>query len=257
MLKESVTEGIKATREEVQKSVDSDTKRLSDRLGDKLASMILEVATLEKQAERARSLVDQMEEEDKRVKTIETDINSRVNGLAANITQIAEELKANVQKIENKAHQTEQVITSLALTAAPSQGVDNTITRSSNVSTGALGFLAIRQVPTPLGKSSSEPSRPNYLLTFSAVDEGQPQEEARALLDSVGRVTYRLDERWFTPHDFPKTNRADNFQFSVTVWGRTTVKAKAEFVGKAPPICWSGLMDLEKEVKFGRSDCDW
>src|SRR5262249_45576447 len=113
-------------------------------------------------------------------------------------------------------------------------------------------------VSTPLGKSSNESSRTNYLLTFSLVGEGLKEEQARALLDAVERVTYRLDERWFTPHDFPRTNRGDNFQFSVTVGGITAVKAKAAIVGKAPPICWSGFMNLQEVVVFEHSEaCDW
>ncbi len=299
MVEETVRSGVEMAAAKVMANIEKDTERLSDQLGNRLATMIVEVAKLEQEADKARDLVTRMEEDAKHFGELDTEIRERMsitesrmktfrvkfgdefanleNGLkstsekierrmavfSTDFANLESELKATkekIQSVKDDVGRVDRIAASVALAAAPSQNEDRLarkLPQLSELGPGVLDALTIRQVPTPLGKPSSGYDKQNYLLTFSAfVEETVPDQTARDLLDSIEKVTYVLSERWFKPNTRERSNRNDNFQFAVTVWGRTPVEAKAEFVQGSPPICWSGLMDLKKTIKLKPKPCD-
>ena len=290
MVEETVRSGVQAAAADVRTDIERDTKRLSDQLGKRLATMIVGVAKLDQEAQKARELVTRMEKDAKRFSKLDTEIRgrmekteSRMAGFSADFARLESGLTATTEKIQSRmagfgadfarlesglTATTEKIqtvkddlgrVASAALATAPSQEEDRPASKLpplSELGPGVLDALVIRQVPTRLGKSGTEYGKQTYLLTFSAfVEETVPIKTARALLDSIEKVTYVLSKRWFKPNIRERTNRNNNFQFTVTVWGRTPVEAKAEFVQGAPPVCWSGFMDLEKTIKLNSTPC--
>ena len=316
MVEERVRSGVVTAAADVRTDIERDTKRLSDQLGKRLATMIVGVAKLDQEAQKARELVTRMEKDAKRFSKLDTEIRgrmekteSRIAGFSADFARLESGLTATTEKIQSRmagfsadfarletgltattekiqsrmagfgadfarlesglTATTEKIqtvkddlgrVASAALATAPSQEEDSRpaskLPPLSELGPGVLDALVIRQVPTRLGKSGTEYGKQTYLLTFSAfVEETVPIKTARALLDSIEKVTYVLSKRWFRPNIRERTNRNNNFQFTVTVWGRTPVEAKAEFVQGAPPVCWSGLMDLEKTIKLNSTPC--
>ena len=146
----------------------------------------------------------------------------------------------------------------VALDVTPAQNEDRQARKLPPISELNSLFstaLAIRQVPTRLGKRP-EYGRQTYLLNFSVfVSETVPKTMARHLIDSIEKVTYVLDKRWFRPNTNTRTNRDNNFQYAVTVWGTTRVKAKAEFLQAVPPVCWSGFMNFDNTIKLNPAEC--
>lgn len=284
MVEDTVKTGVTTTEKAIWTEIEKQTLRHSENLVDKLATMTVEVSALEKEAEKARDLVDRMEAQSKRFEELKAkfaaqlesvegyarrfeEIETHVDGQLATLTETSAAIEGQLKstqdtlaRVTENIERVDQIATTAAYAAATATEDDTTRLSAARPSVEELGSnlldtLGVRQVPTPLARKDQD-TRATYLLTTSVfVDDLIPAETANKLLDSIESVTYTLSERWFKNNVLKRTNRQNNFQFTLTVWGRTTIKAKAEFVGKAPPICWSGLMDLEQETRFKRVDC--
>ena len=263
-------EVIKAT-DDALKKVEEDTNRLSTRLGELQADMIVEVAALKKEADKARALVDQVEEDGKRYKeldtalrarlaamemdagrleAIEADLSTRMDGLKAELANTERELKKSqetVRVVKADVGRANRLASSVALAAAPAQksGPTEEIARLAPEEVRAL---RVRQVPDKLEKYDRS-KRPIYLLNYSiTVDRRATARNPDDLLDAIEKVTYQFDKRWFKRSEIERTNRADNFRLGMRVWGITEVGVRAKLTGRARPVCWSGLMSLDRPV---------
>jgi hypothetical protein len=287
LVEDSVETGVTNAANQVRADIEKDTGRLSELLSEKLASMTGEVGMLEKEADKAEKLVTDMEARSKRFDTLETElnnkletikamtarvdaVNSQVQTLQADLDKTSGKLNEQMASIEtlikttsDKLAEVERIASSLAVDVATASAEDTERIADvrknppiSELGPGVLDALGVRLVPTKLADTAKY-TRQTYLLTTALfVEPSVPDDKANQLLDAISQVTYTLDERWFSNSEIVRTNRENNFQFTVTVWGVTRVGAKAEFVQGADPICWSSLMSLNNPVEFERVDCD-
>jgi hypothetical protein len=287
LVQDSVETGVTNAANQVRADIEKDTGRLSELLSEKLASMTGEVGMLEKEADKAEKLVTDMDARSKRFDTLETElnkkletieamaarvdaVNSRVQAVEADLDKTSARINEQMTSIEtlikatsDKLAEVERIASSLAVDVATASAEDTErladVRKNPPVSAlgaNVLDALGVRLVPTKLADTAKN-TRQTYLLTTALyVEPSVPDDQANQLLDAISKVTYSLDERWFSNPDIVRTNRENNFQFTVTVWGITRVEAKAEFVQGADPICWSNLMSLSGPVEFKRVDCD-
>jgi hypothetical protein len=292
-IRESVRPEVLRVTNEIQARIDEDTGRFTETLRDQLfkssvslTEMTNNVAEMEATAAKAEKLIARMEGYSTRFGEIESDLHGRMDELTDTVATTGDELIASVEGYRkrfsgiesdvygrvDKLGTTERELSarmesitdeiallersaSVALETAPSQGRGEA-TSVVELSAANLDAIGVRQVPTPLGEASGQSGRRSYLLTFSVfVADAVPRGEVQALLDSIQMVTYTLAERWFNPNVFARTNRKDNFQFSVTVWGNTEVQARAEFIRGASPVCWEGWMKLDGETTLSQVPC--
>jgi len=286
LIEDSVEAGVTSAANKVRDDIEKDTDRLSNLLGDKLASMTGEVGMLEKEADKAEKLVTGMEARSKRFDALEAQlneklrtveamakrvdaVNTRVQSVKDDLERTSAQINGQMRSIQeliatttDKLAEVEHIASTLAVNVTTAQAEDTErladVSKSppvSDLGPAVLDALGVRLVPTKLAESAKY-TRQTYLLTTALfVAPTVPAEQANQLLDAVSRVTYTLDERWFSNPVIERTNRENNFQFTVTVWGVTRVKAKAEFVQGVEPICWSSLMSLADPVEFERVDC--
>jgi hypothetical protein len=110
----------------------------------------------------------------------------------------------------------------------------------------------IKQEP----RKTTQPVRENDTrvyteLTFSVyIDTSQASRPSADIISQIERVVYKFDSRWFNPSEQRSTSLADNFSYSIRVWGSTNVKAEIYFRGVADPLVRSGRMNLEKTDFF-------
>lgn len=286
LVQDSVETGVTNAANQVRADIEKDTDRLSELLSEKLASMTGEVGMLEKEADKAEKLVTDMDARSKRFDTLETELNrkletiesmvarvdeveSRVQSVKANLDRTSARISEQMASIEtlikttsDKVADVERIAATLAVDVSAATAEDAgrlaDVRKSppiTELGSEVLEALGVRLVPTKLAETASY-ARQTYLMTTALfVDSSLPADQANRLLDSIAKVTYTLNERWFKNPRIVRTNRENNFQFTVTVWGPTRVGAKAEFVQGVPPICWSSMMSLGDPVEFKRVDC--
>jgi hypothetical protein len=82
---------------------------------------------------------------------------------------------------------------------------------------------------------------PYYRNTFTVAAHSEdrptiPPSLAACLLDAIDRVVYKLNERWFSPSEIVKVNKADRFSVSLRAWGPTEIDAAVYLKGERDPI---------------------
>ena len=88
-------------------------------------------------------------------------------------------------------------------------------------------------------------------LTFSVyIDTSHTALPPTVILSEIERVVYKFNSRWFNPSEQIVKSPADNFSYSIRVWGATSVTAEIYFKGVAKPVIRSGFMDLNNTTFF-------
>jgi hypothetical protein len=82
---------------------------------------------------------------------------------------------------------------------------------------------------------------PYYRNTFNVAAHSEDRSAitpslTTCLLDDVDRVVYKLNERWFSPSEIVKVNKADRFSLSLRAWGPTEIDAAVYLKGERDPI---------------------
>lgn len=276
MVEGSVRDGVEQAANTVMERVDNDIGRLSDQLAGRLASMRVAVAKLEADAKTADDLIARMqtaaatfdkldldlEERIAKVKAatrqyeaLETELRDRIaksEAVASQFSGLERKLLASQKSIElvrENASRVDRIVSSIALTAAPSQ--ETVVTEAAMpLAPDDVGALRVRQVPDKLDKSNRA-GQSYYLLNYSiAVAKGETGRNPGSILEAIERVTYFFDERWFKKSAIVRQNREDNFNLSLTVWGSTAFRVEAKLTGRTQPVCWSGRMSLTKTIEL-------
>ena len=98
------------------------------------------------------------------------------------------------------------------------------------LSSADLDAVRVRQQVSNLDQKTDTGNRNYRLLTYSIfVDKNRTSEDPQRLLNSIRKVVYKMDPKWFSPNEYTRTNRDDNFQFTITVWGITNVAVEIQF----------------------------
>jgi hypothetical protein len=110
--------------------------------------------------------------------------------------------------------------------------------------------IAVRQSVRASAETTGD--RRLYDNTFRVeVQEGDTSEAdgwtAGCLLAAVDRVVYSLNPRWFTPARNVRTDPADNFAYSVRVWGSTAIDIEVFLSGYQPRICIKGYLKATEQ----------
>ncbi|TIL33921.1 hypothetical protein [Mesorhizobium sp.] len=124
-------------------------------------------------------------------------------------------------------------------------------TKNDMVKVGQLNqILRVEQTAAKVTGLDAGGTRQSYDVTFrlcSFIDDSCGTQR----LAEVFRVVYRFNERWFSVPDVSIVNVADQFKYTVRVWGVTKVSACIYLVD-APtvPIVRGALMNLSSEPRY-------
>lgn len=70
--------------------------------------------------------------------------------------------------------------------------------------------------------------------------------EASCILDAVDRVVYGADPKWYSPSEFVRIERKNNFRFKISGWGPTVLTAQVYFIGRRDPESFAGNLKINK-----------
>lgn len=224
--------------------------RLNTELNERIANMKRATARFDDLQTKLIARLDKADAVVSGFAGLERELQTRLDGFRAQLASAERELKKSredVRVVKADVVRANRLASSVALAAAPAQKSE-VFAKIVPLEPAEVRALRVRQVPDKLDKYTRS-KRPLYLLTFSiGVDKQATTRDPEDLLDAIETVTYRFDKRWFKRAEIERTNREDNFKLAMRVWGSTMVGVRAKLAGRARPVCWSGMMSLDRPV---------
>jgi hypothetical protein len=162
-----------------------------------------------------------------------------------NVARSGQGIQANVEQLAKRVEQLAKRVATLEgrngrVSELSSEAID-TLTRS----------LRVLQTSVPVPNDFAGQTRKTYDLSFSLCTQTGDKCDEQGL-DSVEKVIYRLDPRWFMNATETRINRADRFSFSIRVWGITKVTACIYVKGRPEqPIIRAAFMSLTEPQYLG------
>ena len=81
------------------------------------------------------------------------------------------------------------------------------------------------------------------------VKESQTNKDSQEILNTIDKVIYKLNPKWFSKSEYVRNNLDDNFQFTVTVWGITKVDVEI-YIRGGDKVVRTALMSLSEPKTF-------
>ncbi len=113
--------------------------------------------------------------------------------------------------------------------------------------------IQVHQRALPVAQAAdaaATPGRRVYEVEYSVSIDDTAATRRHGGSALIEKVTYRLDDRWFSNPEHVSIDPANNFRLSVRVWGSTKVEVAIVVKGLDAPIERSRLMSLSEPVSF-------
>jgi len=271
--------------ETVKRDISRETQIISDRVAKTNANLQLKMSTLDAQLVESRKLSEEADSLATKLKVANTDAdtltdklggqNDEAERLLADLNsrkESADQMMARLQESIDKAQdlsarleKTERdAARKLASLAGYSErlnalqrrvqenlpsGGGETVEPSATVELSQPDYdaIRIRQEVSTLGQKGSRTQR---LLTYSVfVKESETNKDSQEILNTIDKVIYKLNPKWFSKSEYVRNNLDDNFQFTVTVWGVTKVDVEI-YIRGGDKIVRTALMSLSEPKTF-------
>ncbi len=117
-----------------------------------------------------------------------------------------------------------------------------------------IARVGVRQLSEATGKSVRnrlQVFENTFFLDVRGMDETAGAAEANCILAAVDRVVYGADPRWYSPSEFVRIDRENDFRFTISGWGPTELSAQVYFIGRRDPETFSGNLTM---IEVARAD---
>ncbi len=153
------------------------------------------------------------------------------------------------------------------LQASMAQTTGRLLERRGEISSLALtesdkAAILVRQIPRKTGEKTSQGAEWVELVFKLEIDASKTNRSSKEILNQVVKVEYGFNERWFKPPVRTAINPANGFEYSIRVWGVTTVKAVVHISlpdekgstaeRRTEEIAFEGRMSLDMRGKLKR-----
>jgi hypothetical protein len=112
-----------------------------------------------------------------------------------------------------------------------------------------VALIGIRQLSTPIPQSVGgwrKTFRNTLYLDVRETDGTIGVAKAKCILDAVDRVVYGADPKWYSPSEFVRIDRENEFRFKISGWGPTVLTAQVYFIGRRDPESFAGNLKISK-----------
>lgn len=143
------------------------------------------------------------------------------------------------------------------LPQADPKRVDSEITQSCDpnyLDADQIARVAVRQLSEGTGSvpgDTPEVFTNTFFLDVRTTDETTDAAEPSCILDGVDRVVYGADPKWYSPSEFVRIDRENEFRFTISGWGPTELSAQVYFIGRRDPETFSGNLTM---IEVARAD---
>jgi hypothetical protein len=204
--------------------------------------------------EKLDGLEQQIKEQNKEIERQRADIQQQIDFVTGRARSIesGDSLKNQGEAISVLQRQVAALQEQLAKSTTIAQGGQ---TKNDMVKLDQLNqILRVEQTAATVKGLDAGGTRQSYDVTFRLCTfiNGACGTQR---LPEVFRVVYRFNEKWFSVPDVPIVNVADQFKYTVRVWGVTKVSACIYLVDASTvPIVRGGLMNLSSETRYWGPD---
>ncbi|MCH8037340.1 MAG: hypothetical protein IIC53_09455 [Proteobacteria bacterium] len=235
----------KTIEEQIDAKVDEMLLKAERDMAEQVKEMIADAGP--KLDERVDQQIGRLVEKKRQeISSLIADAKTEVEG---EIAQLKEALKLDRVALAEQARQIRLGM------AAPAKAVrfDDAIPLSSvacdpnYLDDAQIARVGVRQLSKATGNTAGN-GRPvfenNFFLDVRGSDETTGAAEAKCILDAVDRVVYGADPRWYSPSEFVRIDRDNEFRFTVSGWGPTVLTAQVYFIGRRDPESFEGHLAI-------------
>ncbi len=221
----------------------AEKKRMEDFVNTEISIL---VRNMETDVDVAKHTIDEeLAALENRVKTLTLEAS---NSYSKRIEQIQTGLE---QKNANKTNDVAMPRTMIATRAGDAGSCD-----PLSLSEDQKGVLSIEQQVIETDRFADDATKKQryYQNSFSLAARedaalNNSKESLDCLINSVDRVVYTLDKRWFAPFEVVRIEPNDRFGYSANVWGRTKVSADVYLKGNWEPIKFEGVFQTTEVAR--------
>ena len=255
---EKMDERIAGLVAEKKKEMDSQFEQAGKQVNQRIAELVTE------KKKEINSLFDTTE---KLLNArIDEDIGTLINKKKLEIDSLIASTKTKVDKeiaqlkgvlieesaaLTKKARQIQKGITA----SAKAEPVKTKILQSivvcdpNYLDEGQVARVAVQQLSEGTGKfvRQLEVFKNTVFLVVRGTDEtANAAAEASCILDGVDRVVYGADPEWYSPSEFVRIDRENEFRFTISGWGPTVLTAQVYFIGRRDPESFAGNLKISE-----------
>lgn len=227
-------------------------KQISDSLRDLIAAKKKEIET--QMAEAQTTVAATLDQNILEAKGRVTDLVAIFEqDIKVKIGEMETAIKMDADAVSNRVKQMRIAM----LPQADPKRVDSEITQSCDpnyLDDAQIARVGVRQLSEATGKSVRnrlQVFENTFFLDVRTTDETTDAAEPSCILDGVDRVVYGADPKWYSPSEFVRIDRENEFRFTISGWGPTELSAQVYFIGRRDPETFSGNLTM---IEVARAD---
>ncbi len=233
--------------EEAKKDMD---KQISDSLRDLIAAKKKEIET--QMAETQQTVATTLNQNILKAKDRVTNLVAIFEqDIKVKIGEMETAIKMDADAVSNRVKQMRIAM----LPQADPTRVDSEITQSCDpnyLDDAQIARVGVRQLSEATGKSVRnrlQVFENTFFLDVRTTDETTDAAEPSCILDGVDRVVYGADPKWYSPSEFVRIDRENEFRFTISGWGPTELSAQVYFIGRRDPLRIQGNLTMTNAIR--------